>query len=77
MQRRPHAAGLSPRAASYGGSPGSRDLRGCWDAAAPAPRLSKRETAVSSGVRHSVSTKILVERVTVRTRSTFPLAIQL
>ena len=35
-----------------------------------------RETAGSSGGRHSVSTKILVEPMTVRTYSTFPLAIQ-
>ena len=32
---------------------------------------------MSSGARHSVSMKILVEPLTVRTRSTFPLAIQL
>ena len=62
---------------SYGGS-GVAEM--CGDAGERPLRLlgcPGGETAGSSGVRHSVSTKILVEPVTVRTRSTFPLAIQL
>jgi hypothetical protein len=39
--------------------------------------LSERDTALSSGARHSVSTKILTEPPAVRTYSTLPLAIQL
>ena len=41
------------------------------------PRRSRLELAGSSGVRHSVSTKILTEPPAVRMVSTFPLAIQL
>ena len=64
-----------PVSSSVGG--GSRDLRVRSQPAAASSRRSRREIAVSSGVRHSVSTKILTEPPAVRMYSTFPLAIQL